>query len=96
MYTLAVTILLTLLVIVAGALATSISEFVASIPQIKEDLPAILAPWQAWLDSLGLANVDLVVQVEALLANLDKFAGASWSRRSRRSPSRASARSARC
>ena len=73
-YTLAVTILLTLLVIVAGALATSISEFVASIPKIKEDLPAILAPWQAWLDSLGLANVELVVQVEALLANLDKFA----------------------
>jgi predicted PurR-regulated permease PerM len=74
-YVLAVTILLTLLVIVAGALATSISEFVASIPKIKDDLPAILAPWQAWLDSLGLANVDLVVQVETILANLDKFAG---------------------
>jgi predicted PurR-regulated permease PerM len=74
-YTLAVTILLTLLVIVAGALATSIAEFVASIPQIKQDLPAILAPWQDWLDSLGLANVDLVVQVETILANLDKFAG---------------------
>lgn len=74
-YTLAVTVLLALLVIVAGALATSISEFLDSIPQIKEDLPAILAPWQAWLDSLGLANVNLVVQVETILANLDKFAG---------------------
>jgi predicted PurR-regulated permease PerM len=74
-YTLAVTALLTLLVIVAGALATSISEFLDSIPQIKQDLPAILAPWQAWLDSLGLANVNLVVQVETILANLDKFAG---------------------
>ncbi len=74
-YTLAVTLLLTLLIMVAGALATSISEFVASIPQIKEDLPAILMPWQDWLDSLGLANVDLVVQVETILANLDKFAG---------------------
>ena len=74
-YTLAVTLLLTLLVIVAGALATSISEFVASIPRIKEDLPVILRPWQDWLDSLGLANVDLVVQVETILANLDKFAG---------------------
>jgi predicted PurR-regulated permease PerM len=73
-YTLAVTILLTLLVIVAGVLATSISEFVASIPRIREDLPAILAPWQSWLDSLGLANVDLIVQVEAILANLDEFA----------------------
>jgi len=74
-YTLAVTILLTLLVIVAGALATSISDFLDSIPQIKANLPAILAPWQAWLDSLGLANVNLVVQVETILANLDKFAG---------------------
>ena len=74
-YTLAVTVLLALIVIVAGALATSISEFVASIPQMRENLPAILAPWQSWLDSLGLANVDLVVQVESILANLDKFAG---------------------
>jgi len=74
-YVLVVSILLTLLVIVAGALATSISEFLDSIPQIKQDLPAILAPWQAWLDSLGLANVDLVLQVETILANLDKFAG---------------------
>ena len=73
-YTLAVTILLTLLVIVAGVLAQSIGEFVASIPQIREDLPAILAPWQSWLDSLGLANVDLIVQVEAILDNLDDFA----------------------
>jgi predicted PurR-regulated permease PerM len=73
-YTLAVTILLALLVIVAGVLATSISEFVASIPRIRDDLPAILAPWQSWLDSLGLANVDLIVQVNAILANLDEFA----------------------
>jgi predicted PurR-regulated permease PerM len=74
-YTLVVTILLTLLVVIAGALATSISEFVDAIPQIKADLPSILAPWQAWFDSLGLAQVNLIVQVETILGNLDKFAG---------------------
>ncbi len=74
-YVLAVTVLLTLLVLVAGALATSISEFLESIPRIRENLPAILAPWQERLDSLGLANVNLVLQVETILANLDKFAG---------------------
>lgn len=73
-YTLVVTVLLTLLVFVAGALATSISEFLDSIPQIKENLPAILAPWQAWLTSLGLYQVNLIVQVESILSNLDTFA----------------------
>jgi predicted PurR-regulated permease PerM len=74
-YTLVVMVLLTLLVFVAGMLATSISEFLDSIPQIKQNLPAILAPWQAWLTSLGLGQVSLIVQVESILANLDKFAG---------------------
>lgn len=73
-YTVVVTVLLTLLVFVAGALATSISEFLDSIPQIKENLPAILAPWQAWLTSLGLYQVNLIVQVESILSNLDTFA----------------------
>jgi predicted PurR-regulated permease PerM len=74
-YTLVVTVLVTLVVIVAGALATSISEFVDSIPKIKQDLPAILAPWQAWLDSAGLDQVKLLVQVESIVSNLDRFAG---------------------
>jgi Predicted permease len=73
-YTLVVTALLTLLVFVAGMLATSIADL-DSIPQIKQNLPAILAPWQAWLTSLGLSQVNLTVQVESILANLDKFAG---------------------
>ena len=74
-YTLVVAAVLTLLVFVAGMLATSISEFLDSIPQIRQNLPAILEPWQAWLTSLGLGQVRLITQVETILGNLDEFAG---------------------
>ena len=46
------------------------------LPNIKENLPEILAPWQAWLDSIGLGQIDLVAQAEAALANLDEIAAA--------------------
>ena len=39
------------------------------IPNIKDDLPTILAPWQERLDSIGLGQVDLIAQAEAALAN---------------------------
>jgi predicted PurR-regulated permease PerM len=63
-------------VIAAGALATSMAQLAASIPTIRDDLPAILAPWQAWLDSVGLGQIDLVAQAQAVLGNLDDIAGA--------------------
>jgi predicted PurR-regulated permease PerM len=73
----AVVILLVVLVVVAaGALASSITQFAASIPDIKGNLPTILAPWQERLDSVGLGQVDLVAQAEAALANLDQIAAA--------------------
>ena len=74
-YTAVVLVLVTIIVVVAGALTTSISEFLASIPQIQRDLPAIVAPWQAWLDSIGLGQVDLVTQLSSILDNLDEVAG---------------------
>ena len=46
------------------------------LPNIRENLPEILAPWQAWLDSIGLGQIDLVAQAEAALGNLDEIAGA--------------------
>ncbi len=73
----AVVIILALLVVVAaGALATSIADFATQLPNIKENLPEILAPWQAWLNSIGLGQIDLVAQAEAALGNLDQIAGA--------------------
>ena len=71
-----VLILVLLVVVAAGALATSIADFATQLPGIKENLPEILAPWQAWLDSIGLNQIDLVAQAQAALANLDDIVGA--------------------
>ena len=73
-YTVVVLVLVILLVVAAGALATSIVSFAASIPDIKAKLPTMLAPWQQWLTSIGLGQVDLVGQAEAALGNLDQIA----------------------
>ena len=48
-----------LIVFIAQTLANGISEFVASLPRLTEDLPGILAPLQSWLDQLGFGQVDL-------------------------------------
>jgi predicted PurR-regulated permease PerM len=74
-YTAVVALLVVLVVVAAGALAASISQFVASTPDIKTNLPTILAPWQERLNSLGLGQIDLVAQAEIALANLDDLAG---------------------
>jgi len=75
-YGLVVVVLVVLVVVAAGALASSITQFAASIPDIRNDLPAILAPWQERLDSIGLGQIDLVAQAGAALANLDQIAAA--------------------
>jgi predicted PurR-regulated permease PerM len=75
-YTVAVLILVILVVVAAGALATSIAQFAVQLPDIKASLPTILAPWQAWLNSIGLGQIDLVKQAEAALGNLDQIAAA--------------------
>jgi predicted PurR-regulated permease PerM len=75
-YLLVVAILVVLVIFAAGALATSTAQFVASIPNIRANLPTILAPWQDVLTSIGLGQVDLVAQANEALANLDQLAGA--------------------
>ena len=71
-----VLVLVLIVVVAAGALATSITQFAASIPDIRTNLPTMLAPWQQWLDSIGLGQIDLLAQAEAALANLDVIAAA--------------------
>jgi len=70
-YTAIVVSLGALIIVVARALADSIVQFAASIPQITEDLPAILAPLQGWFDSFGLGQIDLAARVAAALENFD-------------------------
>jgi predicted PurR-regulated permease PerM len=65
-----------LIIVAAEALATSTTQFVASIPDIRANLPTILAPWQDLLTSIGLGQINLVAQANEALANLDQLAGA--------------------
>jgi predicted PurR-regulated permease PerM len=64
-----------LIVLVAGAVVRSISDFVAGIPQLTSDLPGLLAPWEDRLRDFGLGDVDLVSRAQELLTNLGAYAG---------------------
>ena len=75
-YTGVVLVLILIVVVAAGALANSITQLAASIPDIRTNLPSMVAPWQQWLNSIGLAQIDLLAQAEAVLANLDDIAAA--------------------
>ena len=61
-------------VVIAGALAQSISDFVASVPTLREDLPGLLAPWQERLNGLGLDQIDLEQQANIFLDNIADYA----------------------
>lgn len=73
LYILMLVVLGVVVAILAQALATSISDFVASIPSIQDRLPEILAPIQQQLTQLGL-QVNLVVELRALITNLGQYA----------------------
>ncbi len=73
-YTAIVGALVFLILLVAQALSTSITEFVASIPTIRADIGSIVAPTQDWLARIGLGQVDLATQALAILDNLDQVA----------------------
>ncbi len=75
-YTGVVLVLVVVVVVAAGALATSISQLGASIPDIRTNLPSMLAPWQQWLSSIGLGQIDLLAQAEGALGNVDAIAAA--------------------
>jgi predicted PurR-regulated permease PerM len=61
-------------VLVAGALAQSIAAFVTSVPQLRQNLPEILAPWQERVTALGLDQVDLLAQATSFLDNIATYA----------------------
>lgn len=75
-YSLLLGVLIFLAVLVAGTLASSISSFIESVPSLRENLPAILEPWQRRIEGLGLGQVDLVEQANAFLSNLNTYASA--------------------
>jgi len=61
-------------VLIAGALAQSIRDFVVNVPTLRDDLPNLLKPWQERLDGIGLSQVDLAGQARIFLDNLQTYA----------------------
>jgi predicted PurR-regulated permease PerM len=61
-------------VTIASALVGGISDFIANVPHLREDLPGILAPWQQRLVDIGLPQVDLNALATSFLDNLSVYA----------------------
>ena len=63
-------------VVVAQARSpTSISDFIAGVPELQRDLPTILAPWQERLQAIGLGQVDLAAQANDLPGQPQRLRG---------------------
>lgn len=61
-------------VLLASALVSGITEFIANVPHLRDDLPAIVAPWQERLNGIGLGQIDLTATATAFLDNLSNYA----------------------
>lgn len=64
--------LLLALFLLANTLVSSIADFIASVPQIQAELPALVAVWQTRLDGLGL-GIDLVPLGRSVLDSLNGY-----------------------
>jgi predicted PurR-regulated permease PerM len=73
-YAALVGILVLAVVLVAGALATSIADFVSNVPTLRNDLPTLLKGWQDRLNGIGLGQINLVDQATIFLDNLANYA----------------------
>ncbi len=74
-YSAIVALLVFIVLVIAQALSTSITQFAGSIPQLRGDIHTIVAPLQGWLDGIGLGQVDVATQALAIIDNLDVVAG---------------------
>jgi predicted PurR-regulated permease PerM len=66
--------LVVITVVVAAALFASLQDFIGDLPQLRSNLPEILAPWQERLNALGFTNIDLQAQGTAFLDNINEYA----------------------
>jgi predicted PurR-regulated permease PerM len=65
--------LVTLAVFIAGALTSSIADFISNVPALRANLPNIVFPWQERLHGLGF-DIDLAAQATAFVDNLSRYA----------------------
>ena len=63
-----------IVILLAGALASSIAEFISSVPRLRQQLPQLLVTWQEALRAFGL-QVDLVGQADDILNAIASYAG---------------------
>jgi predicted PurR-regulated permease PerM len=61
-------------VLVAGALAKSVTDFIGNVPTLQQQLPQIVAPWQERLNALGLTQINLQAQTGGFINNLNRYA----------------------
>jgi predicted PurR-regulated permease PerM len=66
-------VIVLIVILLAGALATSILDFVASVPTLRDQLPEVLRAWQNALQGFGL-QVDLVAQADDILNAAAQYA----------------------
>jgi predicted PurR-regulated permease PerM len=60
-------------IVAAAALVSSIGDFIDNLPELRANLPTILAPWQERLNGIGM-QIDLLAQVTVFLDNLSQYA----------------------
>src|SRR5438045_5720390 len=65
-YLIILSLFVLIVLLIAGALASGISDFINNRQQILNDLPRTLAPWQARLDAIGLGQVRLIDQANSV------------------------------
>jgi predicted PurR-regulated permease PerM len=66
-------VIVLVVILLAGALASSIVEFVANVPTLRDQLPNVLKAWQTALEGMGL-QVDLVAQADDILNSAAQYA----------------------
>jgi predicted PurR-regulated permease PerM len=61
-------------VAVATALFGGVSSFLANVPHLRDDLPAILQPWQDRLRGFGITQINLLATATNFLDNVSDYA----------------------
>src|SRR2546423_15626479 len=65
--------LILITILVAGALAKSVTDFINNVPTLRTQLPQIVAPWQERLHGRRLQQVNLLTQAQNLISNLNPY-----------------------
>ena len=74
-YVLIASLLVVVVVVLADSVANSIRQFVEAAPQLRQDLPRLLAPFQARLDQIGLGQFQLAAGATGILDSFNAGSG---------------------